>query len=483
MITPKPKVRTPGAFPATSVKPTGATATGAAMYSQWMALQQNTLRRLALYAGLGFLFLRVSFVHEVLQYLTGINSHLMYLFGPLAIFGALVTQAVSRTFSWRPGLYWLGFAVWMIAAIPTSSWVGGSLTVVLSYLRTVFPLLLVVGGLAMTWRECRLMIATMGAAALINVICGRIFMSQGDARLELAFAGSIGNSNDFAAHLLFALPMLLIVVMRPNRSMLLRFGALAAVGYGGYLIVATASRGALVGVAAAVLCWMVLGTRNQRIALLFALPVAASLIVFDSKGFTLKRITSFTINEDSSEEAMASRVTREYLLRQSIRLTFHHPLFGVGPDQFINAEGKTGGMAGKRSVWQATHNSFTQISSECGLPALLFYLLAIGSTFRLLYRLLRTARRKRHDEMETIAFCSLISLTGYCVASVFLSLGYSFYLLVMSGLAISLSRIAPAELERMKKAALEAKRGSLPGIKRVVQGPLYNSRLAKPRLP
>ncbi len=59
----------------------------------------------------------------------------------------------------------------------------------------------------------------------------------------------------------------------------------------------------------------------------------------------------------------------------------------------------------------------------------------------------------------------------------------SSWILPLSGLAISLSRIAPAELERMKKAALEAKRGSLPGIKRVVQGPLYNSRLAKPRLP
>jgi len=448
------------------------------MYSQWMALQQNTLRRLALYAGLGFLFLRVSFVHEVLQYLTGINSHLMYLFGPLAIFGALVTQAVSRTFSWRPGLYWLGFAVWMIAAIPTSSWVGGSLTVVLSYLRTVFPLLLVVGGLAMTWRECRLMIATMGAAALINVICGRIFVSQGDARLELAFAGSIGNSNDFAAHLLFALPMLLIVVMRPNRSMLLRFGALAAVGYGGYLIVATASRGALVGVAAAVLCWMVLGTRNQRIALLFALPVAASLIVFDSKGFTLKRITSFTISEDSSEEAMASRVAREYLLRKSIEFTFRHPVFGVGPDQFANAEGKFSKEEGRRGAWHATHNAYTQISSECGIPALLFYLLAIGSTFRLLYRLLKTARRKGHDEIAAIAFCTLISLTGYCVASIFLSLGYAFYLLVMSGVAIALSRVAPMELGKMKKASLKATRPVLPAKGRALQQPLNNPRLA-----
>jgi len=432
------------------------------MYSQWMSLQQNTLRRLALYAGLGFLFLRISFVHEVLQYVTGVNSHLMYLFGPLAIFGALVTRAVSRTFSWRPGLYWLGFVVWMIAAVPTSSWVGGSLTIVLSYLRTVFPLLLVVGGLAMTWRECRLMIATMGAAALINVICGRIFVSQGDARLQLAFAGSIGDPNDFAAHLLFALPMLLIVVMGPNRNMLLRFGALAAVGYGGYLIVATASRGALVGVAAAVLCWMVLGTRNQRIALLFALPVAASLIVFDSKGFTLKRITSFTFSEDMDEGAMASRIAREYLLRKSIEFTFRHPVFGVGPDQFANAEGKLSKEQGQHGAWHGTHNSYTQISSECGVPALLFYLLAIGSTFRLLYRLLKTARRKGHDEIATIAFCSLISLTGYCAASTFLSLGYAFYTLVMSGVAIAFSRIAPMQFGKPKKSAPDLRRPAVP---------------------
>lgn len=447
------------------------------MYSQWMSLQQNTLRRLALYAGLGFLFLRISFVHEVLQYVTGVNSHLMYLFGPLAIFGALVTRAVSRTFSWRPGLYWLGFVVWMIAAVPTSSWVGGSLTIVLSYLRTVFPLLLVVGGLAMTWRECRLMIATMGAAALINVICGRIFMSQGDARLELTFAGSIGNSNDFAAHLLFALPMLLIVVVGPNRKIFLRLGALLAVAYGGYLIVATASRGALVGVAAAVLCWMVLGTRNQRIALLFALPVAASLIVFDSKGFTLKRITSFTISEDSSEEAMASRVAREYLLRKSIEFTFRHPLLGVGPDQFANAEGRLSKEEGRHGAWHGTHNAYTQISSECGIPALLFYLLAIGSTYRLLYRLLKAARRKGHDELATIAFCTLISLTGYCVASIFLSLGYAFYVLVMSGVAIALSRVAPMEFEKKKKVPPEVKRPVLPMRRTPFQHPLNNPRL------
>jgi O-antigen ligase len=134
-------------------------------------------------------------------------------------------------------------------------------------------------------------------------------------------------------------------------------------------------------------------------------------------------------------------------LKSSIQFTFQHPIFGVGPGEFSDYEAEVAKTAGKKGAWQVTHNAYTQVSSEAGIPALLFFLAAIFMSFRTFGRVYQVARnRPGLRSMAVACFCCQLSLVGFCTATVFLSLAYTMYLPTMSGLALAFSRSLDREL-------------------------------------
>ncbi len=71
------------------------------------------------------------------------------------------------------------------------------------------------------------------------------------------------------------------------------------------------------------------------------------------------------------------------LLRQSIQMTFEHPIFGVGPGVFAAAswdERKRAGIGAGNA--QVTHNTYTQISSETGIPGFFFFIATVFLSFK-----------------------------------------------------------------------------------------------------
>src|SRR6185369_15449818 len=97
---------------------------------------------------------------------------------------------------------WLGLVLLMILSAPLSFWPGGSFSLILNYVRGQLPMLLIVGGLVLTWKECKMVLATLALACALNVLSGKIFTVSPDSesRLSLELA-TIGNANDFTAHL------------------------------------------------------------------------------------------------------------------------------------------------------------------------------------------------------------------------------------------------------------------------------------------
>jgi O-antigen ligase len=156
--------------------------------------------------------------------------------------------------------------------------------------------------------------------------------------------------------------------------------------------------------------------------------------------------TLFTSNSDDAE-AVQSTAARTDLLKDSIRFTMQHPILGVGPGEFSDYQAADAKLEGKKGAWSVTHNAYTQISSEVGIPALLFYLATIVISFRTFGRVYRATRaRPELRPMAMAGFCCQLSLVGFCTASIFLSLAYAMYLPTMSGLAFALSRSLDREL-------------------------------------
>src|ERR1700738_1411914 len=98
------------------------------------------LHSLGFKCALAVLFLRFSDLHEMLASLTHTSAYLLYVFAPLAILAVIVSGRLSRVFRERPAQFWLAFVVWMVLAVPLSSWKGGSFTHVLSYIKSNFIL-------------------------------------------------------------------------------------------------------------------------------------------------------------------------------------------------------------------------------------------------------------------------------------------------------------------------------------------------------
>ena len=120
----------------------------------------------------------------------------------------------------------------MILAVPLSSWRGGSFTHVLSYVKSNFILLPLIASLATKWSDCRKIIYIIAAAAVFDLAASYFFLKSTGDRLELQLSGTIGNSNDLAAHLLVVLPFLLFVALKPRTRLLFRFALFAAIAFG-----------------------------------------------------------------------------------------------------------------------------------------------------------------------------------------------------------------------------------------------------------
>jgi O-antigen ligase len=150
------------------------------------------------------------------------------------------------------------------------------------------------------------------------------------------------------------------------------------------------------------------------------------------------------------DSAVASASARMQLLKKSVKYTIYHPLFGVGPGMFPVAEDAEAKAAGLRhGTWQGTHNSYTQVSSEVGIPACIFYVLAIFWSLQTTSRIYRKTRGDPQlQDIANIAVCLNYVLIVYAVTVFFDYIAYTSMLSVFGGLAAALGRTVEAEIDR-----------------------------------
>ena len=399
--------------------------------------ESHPLRKVFLYFALAALFVRLSTISEVIAYSTGISTYFLYLVAPPAVLGVLLTGGLQRMFRSRAPYFWLAFFAWMVLAAPFSFWKGGSIQRVITYGRVDIMLLFLVAGLAVTWKDIRATFCAIAVAAVVCLSASRLFMQNDNGRISLAGIGSIGNSNDLAAQLLLLLPFLLFFALGRRASVVIRIAALGLIAYGIRVILGTASRGALIALFAVLLCILLRASLFQRIAMVLIGLVLTGVMMVSLPAATLTRLGALFGAKDA--EAAESSDSRWYLFKKSVQYTIQHPLFGVGPDEFSNYEGESSLAEGRHGNWHATHNAYTEVSSECGIPALIFFVAGLASAIRLVMRTYRQAKREGYGEIADACFCYLIAMTGYLGALTFLANAYSYTLPAMVGIAVAMS--------------------------------------------
>jgi len=184
-----------------------------------------------------------------------------------------------------------------------------------------------------------------------------------------------------------------------------------------------------------------LGKRNRTIVVIAAGFLFAAFLVL-APGAYRQRVT--TMGDPSAE-------TRKGDLKRSVYLALRNPINGVGMDNFV--------LYSDREL--ATHNSYTQVAAELGLPAAAVYILFLIAAIRRLRRIPAPRELdKRQRRLPYLAIGLEASLIGYMVTSFFASVAYLWYVYYLVGYTICVSRLWETSLAIQSKnlppSAIEA---------------------------
>ncbi|MGH9720898.1 MAG: O-antigen ligase family protein [Bryobacteraceae bacterium] len=421
-----------------------------------LAPATDPFRKVGFLILLGYLFILYSRVFDL--FLAGLRIPAI---GFVLAFGAtLLTGGLFRIFSSRIGLALIAFTVWMFVTIPFSVWRGGSFTLATQSWTKAFLVFAMITALTYSIDQCRRAIYMIGWAVTVLAIICMIYGNMSTGRLFLP-QGKFENPNDLAQIFLIGLPFLYLMIVN-RQTVLHSIAPVCASLLVFYVMSKTGSRGAFLAFLAIVLVLFLRASVTGKM-----LVAVASLAVFLVATLTLPdmlRKRYFSIFEELSEEdgpapllpsttfmynsAQASKVARQKILYQSVIMTLKHPIFGVGVGMFPVAQAEESNRIKERPHWLVTHNAYTQVSSEIGIPGFLIYMAVIWYCFReisTVYRRCSTRDGPRWTLAVNMAVCLRISIIGYCVTALFSSVAFQMLLPVLAGVTLALSRAVEAE--------------------------------------
>jgi O-antigen ligase len=409
-----------------------------------------------------YLFSFYALINEMFYAAAGFIPHTTKVFGVLTLLCALAGGTLLRGFQSRIAVLWALFILWNVAAIPFSQWRGGSTQVVLGVLPA-HALAFLIPALATTLARVRKTIYCLAVTmALVFVYCVTLGVMK-DGRLIIS-RSIFGNPNDLALHLLLGMAIFL-VFFRP-KSVLVIIGLLGMAALGA-CIVRTGSRGTFVSALAVAGVWLLFGTMRVRVTIIAGGLLLAVLAVFVAPKSTIERLTMIELNADEAMKeaktgdegkSIASQLSREELFIKSVRYTLEHPIFGVGPGEFVDALMKEAGEEGKHVQALRPHNAYTQISAEAGIPALVLYLGAVLLALAANYRVYKAVRGVNGLEAVAAQSMALLTLTlahGFNALFVHVS-GFSYEGLIV-GLSIANYLAAARELPELRAKFMPAR--------------------------
>jgi len=271
--------------------------------------------------------------------------------------------------------------------------------------------------------------------------------------------GALGNPNLFGQHLLFTLPFIALPLFR--HGLFSVWGMLAsAVGVLVIVkVVFVGSRSALIAlVVVGAITFLFLPFIRKMIFVVLSVPLVLVVIALVPQQALLRYSTIFgqesqgRVLTEEELSAIESAAARKHHLEQSIELTFAYPLFGVGPGMFPVASAEASKRENERALWKETHNSYTQISSESGIPGLGIYLLMIAIAARSLWGTLQAGKRAKPgsetSELGLIASALGCSLLSMLITGMFSSSAYLTYFPLLGCLAFGAARLSAASLKQ-----------------------------------
>lgn len=321
----------------------------------------------------------------------------------------------------------------MCLGVGVNGWLGGMPGVVTELAPSIAVFLVA----AVAAREIRTFKATAG----LLVVCSVLLVLHSDVQMATGigpisnikpfdgrpyYAGTLADPNDLGQ--MFAISLALATYLLSQQERWLpRLLMLAAIGWLGYGIILTDSRGALLSAVA------VLGIAGMQRFGKITVLVGAALSV--PVLLTATRLGQL----NPEEESAAGRVEAWYEGFQMLR---QHPLFGVGYRNFTD------------HYYLTAHNFLVLPMAELGLLGFSLWLALVWYTVRMTWWIAYGPHGDRPAELAPAALAELqagralmLVLIAFGISSFFLSQSFKFQIFLLMGLAVArfmaASRVLP----------------------------------------
>jgi O-antigen ligase len=339
--------------------------------------------------------------------------------GALCVFSWLMHpgqhgKPAGRTY--RVLILLLGFSIWLfLTTFQTPNIVESQVDWFSTYFKS-----LVVFMMCLFFIESEKSVREFGLTLVISALALMVvrlyqYHNEGPGLVRLELGGMFGDPNDLAAIIVMALPFALVPVFKKAAHLGPQVLGILFSGISGLVIWYSQSRGAMLALAVQVLTAGVLKSNGKKwlSALLLGSLLGAGYVA------VLKVIPR------KPEEMQASSESRITYWKTAVNMTLHHPIFGVGFDQY--PENYDAYSFGTKYEWgrRAAHSSWFLAFAESGFPGGILFI----SFFM---TVLKTAWRHRRRWPE-----QLYAIVGYGVVMSFLSHTYGMYVYLLAGLIMA----------------------------------------------
>ncbi len=393
------------------------------------------------YVGL-FLFTVAVYLrpHELIEALSPLRTMAFW----MALFTTLVflpTQlSIEGNLTARPREVNLVLLLGLLAllSIPFGDDPATSLDSFGDFIKVILIFVVMVNVLRTSARWHGLLLLLVGTACYVSVTAIASY-DTGQTMVEGYRAAGVGtnmfqNPNDMALFLVTIIPILIAMALG-TRNLFMKAVYAGCTGLLLGAVLVSYSRGGFMGLMAGIglMAWKIF--RRQRIgALALVIVITLPLVALAPSGFGSRLASSTTITEIGSSPG-----ARWDELKRSLLVTLRHPLLGIGLNNYRYRSNRA----------QATHNAYTQVSAELGIPALIVYIMFIVAPFKRLRRIeLEASALKSEARFRYLSIGLQGGLLAFIVGSFFASVAFLWHIYYLVGLSLCLTRLCDIRKKR-----------------------------------
>ena len=390
---------------------------------------------------LGFVLFSFFRLHEAFPQLYSLRIPQMLALASLsALFWHLV---VTRKLQ----IYWLDEMNWLIAFFILcfiGVFLASNRPTALAYFNGVYSkIALMTFAIAWLIREPQQMLragiafvlagCAIAGVALNNAAQGLEMVEGSRVTIGRSFGSTLGDPNDLALVLMFPLGFAAAFAIHPGHQLRKLLGFVG----GGMLILAilaTQSRGGLLGILTVVAVFGWNRVQNKALALTVLAVIAPIL-------FLLAGVSERASGGSSESGVDESAMGRIYAWEAAFRMALTHPLSGVGLDNFYaNYYAYSSHWDGKN---HAVHSTWFGVLAETGFIGLLIFVVLLTKVIQRAIHCVKLLMQQQHSEARQVLVIAEAVLAGLCATAVsgtFLTQGFTWPIYIFIALVMAISR-------------------------------------------